>query len=59
MEKEDDVYRTISFKDYTFMINLANMLPPSPVVRKRPFEMIGMTKKRYETANKTGKYICR
>jgi lipopolysaccharide export system permease protein len=38
-EKKDDTYRTIAFKDYTFMINLANMLPPSAGVRKRPFEM--------------------
>jgi len=38
-EKKDDTYRTISFKDYTFMINLAKMLPPSAGVRKRPFEM--------------------
>jgi lipopolysaccharide export system permease protein len=38
-EKKDDAYRTVSFKDYTFMINLANMLPPSAGVRKRPFEM--------------------
>jgi lipopolysaccharide export system permease protein len=38
-EKKNDTYRTVSFKDYTFMINLANMLPPSAGVRKRPFEM--------------------
>ena len=38
-EKQDDTYRTIAFKDYTFMINLANMLPPGAGVRKRPFEM--------------------
>ncbi len=39
-EKKDDTYRTISFKGYTFMINLAKMLPPSAAgVRKRPFEM--------------------
>lgn len=38
-EKKDDTYRTVSFKDYNFMINLANMLPPSAGVRKRPFEM--------------------
>jgi len=38
-EKKDDSYKTVSFKNYTFMINLANMLPPSAGVRKRPFEM--------------------
>lgn len=38
-EKRDDTYRTISFKDYTFMINLSNMLPPSAGLRKRSFEM--------------------
>lgn len=38
-EKKEDVYRTIAFNDYTFMINLATMLPPSAGVRKRPFEM--------------------
>lgn len=38
-EKKDDSYRTVSFKDYTFMINLESMLPPSAGVRKRPFEM--------------------
>lgn len=38
-EKKDDSYRTVSFKDYTFMINLETMLPPSAGVRKRPFEM--------------------
>lgn len=38
-EKEDDSYKTISFKDYTFMINLGSMLPPGAGLRKRPFEM--------------------
>jgi len=38
-EKQDDSYKTISFQDYTFMMNLASMLPPSAGVRKRPFEM--------------------
>jgi len=38
-EKKSDTYRTVSFKDYNFMINLANMLPPSAGIRKRPFEM--------------------
>jgi lipopolysaccharide export system permease protein len=38
-EKKNDAYRTVSFRDYTFMINLESMLPPSAGVRKRPFEM--------------------
>jgi lipopolysaccharide export system permease protein len=38
-EIQDDSYKTVSFKDYTFMINLANMLPPSAGLRKRPIEM--------------------
>lgn len=38
-EKKDDIYRTVAFRDYAFMVNLENMLPPSAGVRKRPFEM--------------------
>jgi lipopolysaccharide export system permease protein len=38
-EKKDDTYKMVSFKDYTFMINLESMLPPSAGIRKRPIEM--------------------
>jgi lipopolysaccharide export LptBFGC system permease protein LptF len=38
-EKKDDAYKMVSFKDYTFMINIESMLPPSAGIRKRPFEM--------------------
>lgn len=38
-EKKDDTYRTVAFRDYAFMVNLENMLPPSAGVRKRSFEM--------------------
>lgn len=56
-EKEDDTYRTVSFKDYNFMINLANMLPPSAGVRKRPFEMDrNELKNAMRLANKDRKY---
>jgi lipopolysaccharide export system permease protein len=56
-EKKNDTYRTVSFKDYTFMINLANMLPPSAGVRKRPFEMDRKElRKAMELVNKDRQY---
>jgi lipopolysaccharide export system permease protein len=38
-EKKDDSYRNVSFKDYTFTMNLATMIPHNAPVRKRTFEM--------------------
>ena len=38
-EINEDAYRTVSFKDYTFTMNLGNMLPQGAAVRKRAFEM--------------------
>ncbi|MCX5798692.1 MAG: LptF/LptG family permease [Proteobacteria bacterium] len=38
-EKAQDVYRNLSFKNYTFSMNLANMLPQNSNLRKRPYEM--------------------
>ena len=38
-EKANDAYRNLSFKNYTFSINLNNMLPSNVSLRKRPYEM--------------------
>ena len=38
-EKKEDTYKNVSFKDYTFVMNLANVLPSNTFVRKRYFEM--------------------
>ncbi len=37
-EKQADAYRSLSFKDYTFSLNLASLLP-NRELRKKPFEM--------------------
>jgi len=37
-EKAEDTYRTVSFRDYTFTMNLGGMLP-NGAIRKRAFEM--------------------
>lgn len=37
-EKQTDSYRSLSFKDYTFSLNLASILP-NRELRKKPFEM--------------------
>ncbi len=37
-EKQADAYRSLSFKDYTFSLNLASVLP-NREFRKRPYEM--------------------
>ncbi|MBA4391556.1 MAG: hypothetical protein C0399_11565 [Syntrophus sp. (in: bacteria)] len=38
-ERADDSYKNISFKDYTFTMNLSNMLPVNaPIGRKSPWE---------------------
>jgi lipopolysaccharide export system permease protein len=38
-EKADDAYKSVSFANYTFTMNLASMLPQTAGLRKRPFEM--------------------
>jgi lipopolysaccharide export system permease protein len=38
-EKANDVYRNLSFKNYSFSINLTNILPSNMPLRKRPYEM--------------------
>ncbi|MDR2018203.1 MAG: LptF/LptG family permease [Syntrophobacterales bacterium] len=38
-EKKEDTYKNVSFKNYTFIMNLANVLPSNTFVRKRHFEM--------------------
>ncbi len=38
-EKGNDSYRSVSFKDYTFTMNLASMIPQNVPARKRTFEM--------------------
>lgn len=38
-EKEHDVYRSLSFKNYVFSMNLMNVLPYRGELRKRPYEM--------------------
>ena len=38
-EKKEDTYKNVSFKNYTFIMNLANVLPSNTFVRKRYFEM--------------------
>jgi lipopolysaccharide export system permease protein len=38
-EKKDDTYKNVSFQNYTFIMNLGNVLPSNTFVRKRYFEM--------------------
>jgi len=38
-ERSGDLYKTLSFKNYTFSMNLNNMLSPAKSLRKRPYEM--------------------
>ncbi len=38
-EKKDDTYKNVSFKNYTFIMNLGQVLPYNVPLRKRPFEM--------------------
>lgn len=38
-ERANDVYRSLSFKSYSFSINLNNVLPSNVSLRKRPYEM--------------------
>jgi lipopolysaccharide export system permease protein len=38
-EKTTDTYRSLSFKNYTFSLNLMTILPYNRELRKKPFEM--------------------
>ena len=38
-DKKDDTYKNVSFKNYTFVMNLTHVLPYNVSLRKRPFEM--------------------
>jgi lipopolysaccharide export system permease protein len=38
-EKTNDTYKNLSFKNYTFSMNLSSMLSPNTSLRKRPYEM--------------------
>jgi lipopolysaccharide export system permease protein len=38
-EKQNNTYRNLYFKNYTFSMNLASMLSPGRDFRKRPYEM--------------------
>jgi lipopolysaccharide export system permease protein len=38
-EKKDDTYKNVSFKNYTFIMNLEKVLPYNVNLRKKPFEM--------------------
>ncbi len=38
-EKEKDIYRNLSFKDYTFTIDLATLVPRGKPIKKKPYEM--------------------
>jgi len=56
-EKKNDIYRSLSFKNYTFSLNLTNILPTNVSLRKRPYEMnIGELKKAILAANPAAKY---
>jgi len=54
-EKAVDVYRSLSFRDYTFSLNLASLLPKE--LRKRPYEMdIGELQKALSKAKPEARY---
>lgn len=54
-EKATDAYRSISFKDHVFSLNLATLLPKE--WRKRPYEMdISELKKKIRTAKPANRY---
>jgi lipopolysaccharide export system permease protein len=38
-DKKDDTYKNVSFKNYTFIMNLEKVLPYNVNLRKKPFEM--------------------
>ncbi len=56
-EKDNDVYRNLSFKNYAFTLNLANMLPSNVSIRKRPYEMdLAELGRALSTANASDRY---
>ena len=56
-EKANDVYRNLSFKNYAFSLNLANMLPSNVSIRKRPYEMdLKELTQALSTANASDRY---
>ena len=55
-EKQADAYRSLSFKDYTFSLNLASILP-NRECRKRPYEMdINELRKAFSAAKGEDRY---
>jgi lipopolysaccharide export system permease protein len=55
-EKQEDAYRSLSFKDYTFSLNLSSVLP-NKEWRKRPFEMdINELRKAFTAAKGESRY---
>lgn len=55
-EKQTDAYRSLSFKDYTFSLNLASVLP-NREWRKRPYEMdINELRKGFSAAKGESRY---
>jgi len=40
-EKSTDTYRSVSFNNYTFSMNLSAMIPSVGALRKKPYEMSG------------------
>ncbi len=56
-EKQTDTYRSLSFKDYTFSLNLMNVLPYKGELRKKSYEMdLQELKKAYAQAKGENKY---
>ncbi|OPY67528.1 MAG: putative permease YjgP/YjgQ family protein [Syntrophorhabdaceae bacterium PtaU1.Bin034] len=55
-EKQQDTYRSLSFKDYTFALNLESLLRKGDT-RKRPYEMdINELRKAFSNAKDENKY---
>jgi lipopolysaccharide export system permease protein len=56
-EKAKDAYRSLSFKHYTFSMNLASMISPGRELRKRAYEMDSKElNKALLTANEADRY---
>ncbi|MCX8021582.1 MAG: LptF/LptG family permease [Syntrophorhabdaceae bacterium] len=56
-EKKSDIYRSLSFKNYTFSLNLSNILPTNVSLRKRPHEMnIGELRRAASKAEPSDRY---
>ena len=55
-ERQADTYRSLSFQDYTFSLNLASLIP-NREWRKRPYEMdINELRKAFRTAKAEDRY---